>query len=394
VISLPVSSKAPVTSFFSGKYHDSFTGDNPALIHWYQLRGSLQDSKNPVSTERALIPVDGKIPRWLPYDNSYGLSAGTDEAYLTPPISFYREGGEEGGGQFLVRFKPVSEGAVLSVFFGSKHSPGENAAIADLILREGNPVLRLSVPEGAVKEIALPVHTLPDSHIAVLAGFYISAKQLEAKICLESDPGFQQEAGSIDLTIPPSGEARVRLGTPAGENGKTGSAGSAEKAPAFAESSAPLEHGTLDRFFEGPESGDVYSAPEDLLADGSDTAGDGGIPAVRIMWNELAVLYSSTPIFEKAAEEPPPEEEDHLRDSTPPEEEETAVSGQENEEQTALAASPPIPEPAGPVPASPDPETETSQDDKKDLDEKDSDEKKLDEKNLDEKELSLSKIPE
>ncbi|MDR1588226.1 MAG: hypothetical protein LBS57_12285, partial [Treponema sp.] len=66
VISLPVSSKASVTSFFSEKYRDSFTGDNSALIHWYQFRGSLQDSKNPVSTERALIPVSERIPRWLP----------------------------------------------------------------------------------------------------------------------------------------------------------------------------------------------------------------------------------------------------------------------------------------------------------------------------------------
>jgi hypothetical protein len=81
------------------------------------------------------------------------------------------------------------------------------------------------------------------------------------------------------------------------------------------------------------------------------------------MWNELAVLYSSTPIFEEVTEQPSPEEEEYPLDSTPPAEEAAAVSGQENEEQIPSAASQHIPEPADPglVPAAPDSEMETSQ---------------------------------
>jgi hypothetical protein len=326
VISLPVSSKASATSFFSEKYRDIFTGDNPALIHWYQFRGALQDSKNPISTERALIPVDGKIPKWLPYDNSYGLSTGTDEAYLTPPFSFYREGAEEGGAQILARFRPVSGGPVLSVSFGSKFSPEENAALAELILKDGKTVLRLSAPAGAAEEIALPVYASPDYHVTVLVGFYISEKRLDAKIRFESGSDFLPEFGSVDLTVPPGGEARIRLGTPAG--GGTGSAPDAENTGAFTESGSSPGQGARDRGSpEGTESGGVYS-------------GDGGSAAVRIMWDELAIFRSSMPVIEEETERPSSEEA--YPGSIPAAEEAAAASGRESGEQTPLGANPDI----------------------------------------------------
>ncbi|MDR2134195.1 MAG: hypothetical protein LBP27_03740, partial [Treponema sp.] len=356
VISLPVSAKASAASFFSEKYGGSFTEDNPNLIHWYQFRGSLQDSKKTVSTERALIPVGGESPKWLPCDNSYGLSTGTDRVYLMPPVSFYREGGEEGGGRFLVRFTPVSEGPVLDVSFGSKSSPEENAAIAELFLKDGKTVLRLSVPEGAAEEITLPVYASPDYHVAVLVDFYLNAKRLDAKICFESGSGFQPEHGSIDLTVPPGGEARVRLGAPAkGGDGKTGSAPNAKNAGVSAESGMPPKEDAsgrdaFDRESSGePEFGDRYSVPGDAPADASPAAGNGEDAVVRIIWDELAVLRLPVSALEEKAAQPfPGEDPDPVDDPgfIPPAKETAAVSGQEGGEQAPLAANPDTAEPA------------------------------------------------
>jgi hypothetical protein len=73
----------------------------PDILHWYQFGGHLLDSKAP-STERALIPVSEKPPRWMPVDASYGLAAGPDDAYLLPQAAFFRNGEESGGGAVFV----------------------------------------------------------------------------------------------------------------------------------------------------------------------------------------------------------------------------------------------------------------------------------------------------
>ncbi|MDR1318240.1 MAG: hypothetical protein LBJ90_01330 [Treponema sp.] len=374
VISLPVSSKASRTSFFSEKYHDSFTGDNSALIHWYQFRGSLQDSKNPVATERALIPMDEKIPRWLPSDNSYGLSIGTGEAYQVPPISFYREDKKEGGGQFLVRFKPISEGPILGFSFRSKFSPEEDAASAELTLKEGNLFLSLSVPGGSAKEIALPGPFSSDSPVAVLVGFYLRENRLEAQLGLEAGLSFQPEPESIDLTVPPSGEVRVKLGVPAADEvRKTGTGQRAENTGASAENGASSESRSLwESTVREYRSGDVYSgysgyseysgrsgALTTASAAADETAGS--VPA-QMMWGELAVLYLSSPIIVEASDQPPPERDADPGDSAglteavlPAEEKEegkkeeaeiTAAPGRENKEQIPAAPNRNTPEPA------------------------------------------------
>jgi hypothetical protein len=240
-ISIPVSVKAVSENLVAG--------DSPDLLHWYQFEGSLGDSKSPRSGEWALIPQTDKPPRWSPVGYSYGLSTGADAVYLLPPISFAGKGETKSNGQFLLRFKPVSEGCIFSARFASTVSPGGLAL--SLGLTGENLTLKLSASEQSTEEISLPVNSLSGEYITVAIDFFIlpdsfevmlspvySAQPEDQKLFLD-DTAVQNIVKSISLAASLNGECSLKLGAES-DFEKTGSASRAAaktSAPAGAQAS-------------------------------------------------------------------------------------------------------------------------------------------------------------
>ncbi|MDR0583939.1 MAG: hypothetical protein LBG57_06275 [Treponema sp.] len=223
-ISIPVSAKAADENLVSG--------DIPDLLHWYQFGGNLQDSKPPVSAAWTLIPQTEKAPRWSPAGYSYGLAAGPNDVYLLPPVSFLRDRREDGG-QFLLRFKPVSDGPVFNARFTSRaSSPG--GLEMKLSLNGENLILRLSTSETSVVEISAPVVPTSGEYVTAAIDFLILSNRFEAvfnpiysaesrqqEALLNNNPMVQIGKTGIGLDVPLNGECDLALGLGGGSTGVT-----------------------------------------------------------------------------------------------------------------------------------------------------------------------------
>jgi hypothetical protein len=215
-IAIPVSSKAVGA--------DIVSGDASNLLHWYQFAGNFQDSKPPVSDAKALVSLDGKPAQWRPIGYSYGLSAGPDNAYMLPPVSFFSDGANEGSGQFLLRFKPAAEGCILSALFTSTASPAE-ALEMDLSLKGETLSLSLGAvgnsAEQSVEEISAAAISLSDDYITVAINFSIRSNSFEAVLNIDA----QDYAKSVSLAAPLNGECSLKLGAPGSIEKETVAAG-------------------------------------------------------------------------------------------------------------------------------------------------------------------------
>ncbi|MDR1099919.1 MAG: hypothetical protein LBL28_05495 [Treponema sp.] len=201
-ISLPISSKTENGGYFSG--------ESANILYWYQFQGNLQDSKNPVSTERALVPRGEKNSRWIPEGNIYGLAVDSQSAYLLPSFSFMPSGEAQGAGRFMLRFKPVSEGLVFSSCFKSESAPADmvymNLSVAgetlnlDIIAPERSAAITLNYTEEA------------ESFITLFIDFVIHENYFEARIDRENDPAPPAEPKRISLLNPLNGEGSFQFG--------------------------------------------------------------------------------------------------------------------------------------------------------------------------------------
>ena len=116
------------------------------LIHWYTMEGNLNDSIISASPEMALIPASGSKPKWMGIDGTYGLVTGYDNTLTLPKIPVTNKGTEIW--QTLFRFKPLRNGNIFSVQFGSSGSVLMTLSKEDKAL-----VLNLTSPVKAVSQI-------------------------------------------------------------------------------------------------------------------------------------------------------------------------------------------------------------------------------------------------
>ncbi|MDR1277428.1 MAG: hypothetical protein LBK02_01610 [Treponema sp.] len=201
-ISLPISSKTENAGYFSG--------ESANILYWYQFQGNLQDSKNPVSTERALVPRSEKNSRWIPEGNIYGLAVDSQSAYLLPSFSFMPSGETQGAGRFMLRFKPVSEGLIFSSCFKSESAPADmvymNLSFAgetlnlDIIAPETSAAITLNYTEEAERFVTLFID------------FAIHENYFDARISRENDPAPPAEPKKISLLNPLNGEGSFQFG--------------------------------------------------------------------------------------------------------------------------------------------------------------------------------------
>jgi hypothetical protein len=220
-ITLPISSKAKNAGYFSP--------DSENIVYWYQFQGNLQDSKTPVSTERALIPRGEKNSRWLPEDNIYGLAAGPKASYFLPLFSLAPAEESHNSGRFMLRFKPVSAGTVLSALFKAA-SPADQICLNLSVAEE---TLNLDLI-GRETSASISLRYIPEEgqgFITLFVDFSILDGRFDARLSREDDADLPAEPVSLSLASPLSGEGSFQLGdsllkTEEKENGNGQEAGS------------------------------------------------------------------------------------------------------------------------------------------------------------------------
>jgi hypothetical protein len=202
-ITLPISSKVKSAGYFSPPPEN--------IMHWYLFQGNLQDSKTPVSTERALIPREEKNSRWLPEDNIYGLAAGPKASYLLPLFSFAGPEETHKSGRFMLRFKPVSEGVIFSALFKAESSPRDQVCVNLSFFGEA---LTLDIM-GREESASIPLRYVPEEEngfISLFVDFSIREDRFDARLSREHDENLPPEPASVSLPNPLSGEGSFQLG--------------------------------------------------------------------------------------------------------------------------------------------------------------------------------------
>jgi hypothetical protein len=157
------------------------------LTHWYVMEGNLNDSKNPAVSDNALSMDLNKKPKWAGLDGTYGLATGYNNILKLPKVSVLNKNTEIW--QTLFRFKPLSNGIVFSVKFGS------SADVSIILSIEGkNLVLTLASSQKTVSqtvsffeesdELAENIQTLAKDVSFLTAGikFSIQSELLSAQI--------------------------------------------------------------------------------------------------------------------------------------------------------------------------------------------------------------------
>jgi hypothetical protein len=167
-ISLPVSSKSADFTLLSKNAAD--------IMYLYMFEGSLKESLSPLSGERALIP-SGNI-QWIPANGCYGLASGPGNVYSLPKISL--SGDANKTGEFLLNFKPLSDGIVFSAQF----DPSSNACMK-LSYEKNNLVLTLESPDKTVSQYK-EIYS-GDIFISAKIKFVIYKDQLEARLILHEE---------------------------------------------------------------------------------------------------------------------------------------------------------------------------------------------------------------
>ncbi|MDR2159336.1 MAG: hypothetical protein LBP23_04625 [Treponema sp.] len=208
-IFLPVSAKV--------ENADYFYRQEKAISQWYKFWGNLGDSRAPTATEKSLVPKETRPIRWIPADGIYGLSIGPEDIYLLPEFTFDFSG-EERGGAFLLRFKPLSPGIVFQAFFRKKGSPEEGLRMS---LLNGEDSFSLILESGGhSSEIPVTKASWPGEFIPVILGFSISDNLFT--VALHTEGENQPESADILLPAPLSGEGNLQFGAPQTGGGNAG----------------------------------------------------------------------------------------------------------------------------------------------------------------------------
>jgi len=163
------------------------------LTHWYTMEGNLNDSKMPASPERALKPASGTKLKWMGLDGTYGLATGNGSIINLPKIPVVNK--EVEIWQTLFRFKPISNGNIFSVQFGSSGSVlmtlymEDKALILKLIspLKTVSQIVGISVPKDESSE-SVQVVGQNSSFLTAGVKFSIQSGFLTAQINIIGNP--------------------------------------------------------------------------------------------------------------------------------------------------------------------------------------------------------------
>ncbi|MDR2575887.1 MAG: hypothetical protein LBC52_05525 [Treponema sp.] len=257
--------------------------EHPELIRWYRFDGSLDEVS--LTPERMFEPAGKIVPRWASVEQSYGLSAGPDDNYLLRPVNFFRQGQDQGGGIFLFHIRPVTEGTIFSAFFPMLGSASDGVWM-DMAVRRNALTLRLKTKGSSVEIPVNPDYSGRKGFIPIAVEFYIRPYRFEAKLSVGEDIYMQNVTGEIRLPGVLAGEGRIKLGVDKTAPGNTVEAKSVSVLPAPAELEDPSE--TDIETDEVPAVETVQFAVP---------AVETVQPAAATIWDEFAILYSSTPLL-------------------------------------------------------------------------------------------------
>jgi hypothetical protein len=264
-----------ITAMFSAEdSHASAPGlpSPPKLLQWYQFAGSLHNTLSAPTDEPSLLPPDEQSPRWAGIGQSYGLMTGSDDVYRLSPVNFFRAEQNYGGGIFLLHIMPPVKGTILNVFFPSQSS-ATNGVSMDLVKENNIITLRLNAGTTTVE---LPVHfDFSESLglVPVVVEFYIRQYRLEAKISLGEKYPPQNKTGDIRIPNALSGEGIIKLG------------GDVQKSSALTTAVADISEEDISAI-----ENDVSAIAETIVSF------ENNLPENTI-WDELAILLLTVPIF-------------------------------------------------------------------------------------------------
>jgi len=151
--------------------------DTANLVQWYVFEDDLKESltKDNDSGELAIEPAGKNKLNWMPSNGTYGLAAGTDNAFKLPAVPLTNSENKSENWQIVSRFKPLGEGEIYSVQFGSADTT------ASLSVKKPNLVLSL-VSASKVYSESLKLPDEDDSFIAVSVKFIIHNGIISAKL--------------------------------------------------------------------------------------------------------------------------------------------------------------------------------------------------------------------
>jgi len=282
---------------------------HPELLRLYRFDGSLDEAGS--IPDRAFEPSNETVLRWAAVGQSYGLSAGPDDAYLLRPIRFIRQGQDEGGGIFLFHIRPVAEGAIFSAFFpmlasASALASASNGVWMDMAMRENAVTLRLRTRESSVEIPVAANYSEGQKLIPIVVEFYIRPYRFEAKLSLGEDPSMQ---GVAEIKLPGAlaGEGRIKLGVDKTAPGNITETENSLVLPNLPETEATAKPGQKELTQKPAET---ESPPADSIArvipaetaqpesaSNENKTPATAVAAVTTIWDEFAVLYSTTPIL-------------------------------------------------------------------------------------------------
>jgi hypothetical protein len=231
------------------------------LANWYVMEGSLNDSKMPASSERALKPASGAKPKWMGLDGTYGLATGYNNILTLPKIPIVNK--ETEIWQILFRLKPINDGNVFSVLFGSS---GGVSMI--LYMEEKNLVLTLASP---LKTVSQTVKL-----------FAAAAESSESVQLAEQDSSFLTAGVKFSIQGNLLTAQINIIGSPA--------PGELAVKPITLEAEIKNEFNIMLGFLEDTSNDQSQDAVEEL--ESSDEQVKTGVPPeYTVLWDEFALYY-------------------------------------------------------------------------------------------------------
>ena len=203
-LSLAVSSKSNLIWRFSDR-----SGE---FLQWYQLHNDLLDTKNISSKLRSQ-----NLPRWLPYNEIYGLAIGKKDVYFMPEGSFSFSKDEEREGKLVFHLLPISDGIIFKSAFKIVDSFGHISPKTLNLKFSSNDekfVLQLSMGDDVYEEVIDLKGINKTNFITTqikfsMSRFYFSAQLFIEEYFIETGMLFINFLGKTDFL---TGEGVFQLG--------------------------------------------------------------------------------------------------------------------------------------------------------------------------------------
>jgi len=181
----------------------------PQLLHWYTFEGNVNDSKMFNSAERALISEARNAPKWMGVNGTYGVVTGNNDIISLPRVLLSNK--NYGNWQTLFRFKPINDGVIFTVRFGSS-----NYTYMYLSVENQNLVLTLTSPLETVTEVFPLISNetdLKSSFFTAGVNFDIQPAWVTAQLNILGDfIDSESAAAPITLNVKIENEFQISLG--------------------------------------------------------------------------------------------------------------------------------------------------------------------------------------